>query len=135
MTTDISWLPLSLRKNIDLPKVVYEPVNDLYGGYFINGTKEIIVVEYEPQVPSTIVHEYCHYLQDISGKLPTKGSNVSLFEKYSYNKAIRLYFRTQWWEMEALLLEHKIAPTAVSRFWLKALVLPSDTKFVEDICM
>ncbi len=130
----LTWIPLSLRKNIELPKIVYHNKNDQYGGYFIRGTKEIIVTEYEPQVPATIVHEYCHYLQDIKGILPN-GSDTSMFQKYSYNKAIRLYFRTQWWEMEALLLEHRIHATEVSKFWLEALVVPSDKEFVEDICM
>ncbi len=132
--TDINWLPLSLRKNIDLPKVIWEPMNDQYGGYYTAGTKELVIVEDPLRVGATIAHEYCHYLQYTRGdKVP--GGGLDLFEKHSYNKAVRLYFRTMWWEMEALLLEHKLCKNEINHFWLKALVLPSDKDFIEDICI
>ena len=134
MSSDIRWLPLSLRKNIDTPRVIYEPYNDEYGGYHVEGTKDLVVVEDEIQAHSTIAHEYCHYLQYIRGATG-KDNNMQMFSKFSYNKAIRLYFRTMRWEMEALLFQDKYAPTDVTRFWLRALVLPSDSRFQEDICM
>lgn len=131
----MNFIPLSLRKNVDLPSINIIPYTDEYGGYYVPGTKELIVVEGQGYIDSAIIHEYCHYLQFLRGDRASNGSDMSLFEKYSYNKAIRLYFRTQPWEMEALLLETKLAPNENNLFWLKGLVLPELNKFDENLCM
>ncbi len=136
MTSDINWMPISIRKNIDIPKIIWEPYNGSYSGYYQQGTKNLVVVEGdEDDTPATIAHEYCHYLQYTRGsKFGKLGSNgLDLFQKHSYNKAIRLYFRSMWWEMEALLFQEKHAPTELGKFWLKALVLPK--QFQENIQM
>lgn len=120
----LSWLPLSVRKNIDTPVVVYEPFcNQSYGGYYTTGTKVLVVVENpDSDIGSTIAHEYMHYLQYIRGS-KCGNSDISLFSKHSYNLAINKYFNTAWWEMEALLFESKITPTQLNKFWLHGLVL------------
>ncbi len=132
MSSDVTWLPNSVRKGIDVPKVIYEPVNNLYSGYYTNGTEELVIVEEQDRVPSAIAHEYCHYLQFTRNDIP-QGGGLDLFEKFSYNKAIRLYFRTMWWEMEALLFEYKHCPSELNKFWLHGLVLPE--RFQEDLEM
>ncbi len=136
MCTDTSWLPNSIRKNLDVPKVVYESGHTNYGGFYALGTNTITVVEGNDNA-ATIAHEYLHHIQYHKGTLTAKtvenGNGLELFDKFSFNKAIRLYFRTQWWEMEALLFQKKLAPSEVGKFWLKALVLPE--RFEENICM
>ena len=129
---ELSWLPLSERKQITLPKVVFEEYNNQnYGGYQ-QGNTLVIVQNSESNIPATIAHEYKHYQQEISGyKFPT--NKLALFEKYSYNKAIRLYFRTQKHEMEALLFQERVAKSTVGTFWLKGLVIPH--KFNEELEM
>lgn len=119
-----SWLPLSIRKSIDTPQVVYEPhTGQRYGGYYITGSNKIVVVENpEANIGSVIAHEYMHYLQYVRGST-IGNSDISLFSKHSYNLAIHKYFRTAWWEMEALLFESKITPTQLNHFWLHGLVL------------
>lgn len=135
MSSDISWLPLSCRKGLDTPKVIYEPTSDLYGGYYEHGTKELVIVADNEDFASMIAHEYCHYAQYFEGKLKPCSDGLWMFEKYSYNKAIRLYFRTMWWEMEALLFQEKHAPSPSGQFWLHGLVLPEYRKFDENLCM
>lgn len=124
--SDLSWLPLSDRKNIDLPNIVYEIHTDQnYGGYYEYGTKTLVVVLAEEHlIPATIAHEFCHYLQYIRG-IPFTGSSLDLFEKFEYTRAIRMYFRSQPKEMEALLYESKVAKNERNTFWLNGLVLPN----------
>lgn len=136
MCSDITWLPISLRKGVEVPAVKFVELNNQYGGYYTPGTKVLVIASDEEidRTDSTIAHEYCHYLQYTKG-LKKMGSNIDLFNKYCYNEAIRLYFRTQDFEMEALLFEYKHAPSEVNKFWLKALVLPEYRKFDKNVCM
>lgn len=124
MTTqsDFSWLPNSVLKNIDLPRIVFEPKSgQAYGGYYDTTIKTIVVVE-EEDCQAAIAHEFMHHIQ--STKVTLKGGGLDLFQKFSYNKAIRHYFRSMWWEMEALLFEAKVASGPNNKFWLHGLVLP-----------
>ncbi len=121
---ELSWLPLSERKNITLPKVIFEDYcSQGYGGYQLENTL-VVVLEDEENIPATIAHEYKHYQQYINGII-FPPSRIGLFKKHSYNKAIRMYFRTQRHEMEALLFQERVAKSKVGSFWLKGLVLPS----------
>lgn len=132
MTTELTWLPLSLRKNVTLPKVVLEEsAGQNYGGYYRRDSFTIVAVESEV-IASTIAHEYKHHLQYISGTLqePTDWNKLS---SIGYNKAIRSYFRNNRSEMEALLFQEKHSPTDYGKFWLKGLVIPN--KFDEALEM
>lgn len=121
---ELSWLPLSERKNITLPKVIFEDYcGQGYGGYQWENTL-VVVLEDEENIPATIAHEYKHYLQYTNGII-FPPSRIGLFKKHSYNKAIRMYFRSQRHEMEALLFQERVAKSKVGAFWLKGLVLPS----------
>ncbi len=123
--SDLSWIPLSERKNIDLPTVIYEDnIGQNYGGYYTFGTKEIIVVDGENNA-AAIAHEYKHYQQRVRGFILKKSSNTALFQQFNYNTAIRLYFTTQLHEMEALCFEYRIAKSKLNKFWMEACVLPS----------
>lgn len=139
MSSDLTWLPLSLRKNLVMPKVIFlDPEGHNYGGYYIPGGNSLHIVESdEDHVGSTIAHEFCHHVQYENGYEFESSLGVlkNLTEKYSYNRMIRLYFRTQPSEMEALIWQHKLSPSPVSEFWWKALVCPSDKQFDENVCM
>jgi len=122
MTTDLTWLPLSLRKNLPLPKVIIEPFADQpYGGYYCDNV--IVAVESE-DIAATLAHEFKHHVQHQNRYIP--GSDWEQTSKgLSYNEGIRKYFRSYWWELDALLFQEKHASSEVGRFWLKGLVLPS----------
>ena len=127
--TSTNWLPLSSRKNIPKPIIYFEPWHPkkLYAGYC---TQEYIVLvenkREEIYLVSCLAHEYKHYEQFQQGKIPLdRGYDpLEVFRQYSYNKAIRLYFKSQVWEMEALEFQHKVAPTPTTEFWLKACIWP-----------
>ena len=136
MSSCLSWLPNSELKGFNLPKVVYEdPSTQGYSGYYEHGSGRLVVVYNDDsnQLASTIAHEYRHYIQYHRVGPKPLGGVLGLFDKHSYNKAIRLYFRLMWWELDALLFQHKYAPSHISRFWLNGLVLP--TNFDEHLVM
>jgi hypothetical protein len=63
MSSDITWLPLSLRKGFDTPKVVYEEfTGQPYSGYYAHGSSTLVIVDSD-RADSTIAHEYVHFLQ------------------------------------------------------------------------
>lgn len=106
-----------------MPTVVYEQdVGQNYGGYYIADTSTIVVVD-NSNVASAIAHEYRHHLQYLQGTLkPSLCNGLVLFERYRYNKAINLYFNTQWHELDALMFEYYYAKSRVNKFWVEALV-------------
>ncbi len=122
--SELSWLPLSDRKNIDLPNILWEEyTGQEYGGYYEHGsTNLVIVMRDERTVDSTIAHEFKHYLQYINGNSSINGSDLTVFSKYDYNTAITIYFKTQPHELDALLYEHKIARNYWNDFWLRGLI-------------
>ena len=121
MTT---WLPNSWFKGFDQPKLITEPFsNQTYGGYYVPGTKEIVVVEAicDKDFANTIAHECVHYMQWTLGKVFPK-SELELFSVLPYNLAIRQYFKTNTVELEALELSHRYSPSSTSRFWIRGCV-------------
>lgn len=122
MSSDISWLPNSLFKDIKSPIVLYEPYsNQSYSGYYTHGTNKLTIVEhYEDTIASTISHELCHYIQYMEGRINPKGSSFEIVG--TYEESIRTYFRTQKDEMEALLFEYKYAKNWCNDWWLNKLV-------------
>lgn len=127
--TDISWIPLSYRKNLPDVKIIYEDFSDdkHYSGYYVKGKTSIVVVPHPYHTKDfigTIAHEYLHFIQCFRGDIMKKSSVFN--SKKSYNRNIRDYFHSQSFEMEALLFENKLAPTPTNNFWLYGLVLPKE---------
>lgn len=120
-TSDFSWLPHSLLKGISrpLPKIVYVH-NDTASGWY-DTTKNIIAICDDYAVPSTIAHEFKHFLQYLGPKKLTVLSWAKI--KLPYEQSIRFYFRNSWSEMDALLFECKYAKNDVNYWWLKKLVM------------
>lgn len=124
--SELNWLPLSVRKGIHLPKVeLIKYTGQNYGGFY-DSTKNLIhvVVNYEEDVPATIAHEFAHHIQYVtnSRKRGNSSKSLELFNKYSYEKAINLYFNTYWHEYEALEFQEKYAPSDLGDWWLNKLV-------------
>lgn len=122
---ELNFIPLSYRKNVTLPKVIFEPkLEQLYGGYYNPNTQTIVVVEDDNNyTDSTLAHEYRHHLQHYYGHTMSSAKITdSIYE--NYNLFIRNYFRNSWSEMDALIFQVKISPRDYCKFWLKGLVLP-----------
>lgn len=121
----LNWLPTSSLKNITRPQVVLEPnVGQQYQGYYTAGTNQLVVVECdcEKQLASIIAHEFRHHTQyELNTYFSPNGSVLDF--ALEYEEMIRVYFQTQPWELDALLYEHKLAPTELNTWWLYELVL------------
>jgi hypothetical protein len=128
MSSDISWLPLSDRKNIPQVKVVYEKyTNQNYGGYY-DTTKIVVVLhpdECNNAIASTIAHEFRHHTQLVLNQrnVPSIAVPEDIFDNYP--QAIRRYFRSSISEMDALVYQNKIIKSHTAEQWLKAYVLPN----------
>ncbi len=124
ISSDLNWLPTSILKDLPPIKVVYEPYKDQnYGGYYIPGFNEMVVVvgeEYEDLVASTIAHELKHHIQYCNGFSFEHSKNFSI--EQSYEESINVYFSTQPLEYEALLFEYKHSKNWLNDWWLKKLV-------------
>lgn len=136
---DWSWLPLSLRKGISLPKIIYEEsIGQNYGGYFTRGIREIHIVENEKLTASTIAHEFCHYLQYFDNRiidLKNAGSSIwNMKKNESYEDSITRFFNTNPCEMEALLFEYKYAKSWLNEWWYKQLILEHNRVFCQVHC-
>lgn len=87
---DILWLPNRLLKGIEISKIIYEEYTGQdYGGYYTHGSNKLVVCDEEENIPATIAHEFCHYLQYFNGKL-SKGSIWP--EGDNYEQSIHSYF-------------------------------------------
>ena len=130
MNTELSWLPNSLLKGINIPTVtIEEDCGQPYGGYYKHGTNNLIIVANDEDYPRIIAHELCHHIQREAGRRKD-GDPSSIWRHTSslseYKKRISEYFSIYWWEYEALLFETKYYPSETNTWWLKKLVLEKD---------
>jgi len=127
-TERLTWIPLSERKGIDPPRVIIEPyTGQKYSGYYNTGSRDLVVVDRENEgqvtLASIMAHEYRHYTQHLTGRFDlSTGSDLSMFDQFEYNTAIRKYFRSQPFEMDALLFQARVACDKLTKFWLDGLV-------------
>ena len=124
--SELNWLPNHLLKDITLPKVKYVDENNLpYSGYYAHESKVLTVATcYEELVPSTIAHEFKHYLQEVKGTLGNNPPSWKIYEdKFGYEKGIKNYFKYNKSEYEALLFEYKYAKDWCNEWWIRELVL------------
>lgn len=118
----INWLPLSHRKNISSVKVVYEPYNGQnYGGYYIVGSRKLVVVETE-DIQASIAHEFRHHIQYELNTHPSVILGSVFNSKLPYKVAIAQYYKLYTHELDALLYEYKYAKNYINEWWLKGLV-------------
>lgn len=125
----VTWLPLSHRKGIETPRVILEEYsNQNYGGYYLVGTKDIVVVanpDWIDDIPTTIAHEYRHYTQYVQGTYSLIKKPSYIRTDLEYEEQIAWYFRTFDHEYDALLYQDKYARSETSHWWLKHLVKPN----------
>jgi hypothetical protein len=125
---ELNFLPLSHRKGISMPKVVFEPFNNQgYGGYYLPNI--VVVVEpppwaFEDKTDAVLAHEFRHHTQYVTGSCPSVYKGSSLDFSLDYEQMVTKYFKTYPHEMDALLYEVKYAKSEISDWWLRKLVLP-----------
>lgn len=128
---EFNWLPNSLRKGLSTPRLVIVDRNDC-GGFCCQPTLErcvhpwvemdvaegavIGVSSNELDIAGTLAHEYRHYWQWFSYS-KSMAQSVWNHRSTDYKAAIISYFRSYWWEMDALKFQLKYAPDDVSRLW------------------
>ena len=121
-----NWLPLSDRKNIDIPRVYVEEYdNQFYGGYYqFDEKNSYIVVVDRPDavIESVLAHEFRHHIQAVLNQHYYQSDATILSNDVPYEQMIRTYFRTQPNEFDALLYEHKYAKSELNDWWLNHLV-------------
>jgi hypothetical protein len=113
-----SWLPLSDRKGLPTPRVMYADL-DWCGGCFIARTAErcidedfgidrreadvIVLSTRHGDVPgSTLAHEHRHFQQHYLQALPRIGVVRPFDDAGGWDAGIRSYYGSQAWEMDAL---------------------------------
>ncbi len=125
MNSDLTWLPNSLLKDIPPVKVIYEEKTDQdYGGMYYIGSNELRIVYSDCPyytVQSTIVHEFCHFIQDISGR--SDDEYIQWEIKGTYGDSINRFFHSSPNEMEALIWQNKYVKDEYSEWWLRKLVM------------
>ena len=128
---EFNWLPNSIRKGLSTPRVVLSNRIDC-GGFYCNKTPEryihpwlgmdvseapvVAVTELAGSVAASLAHEYRHHWQWNNFGHRMRPS-VWDSQNQDYKASIVRYFRTYWWEMDALKFELKHAPNDVSRLW------------------
>lgn len=133
---ELSWLPNSALKGVSTPRVALID-SDLYGGVYygraerrshpqiggqlldIDLSEGALIALCITQTAGTIAHEFRHHQQAERGLIPEHGPGWYMAPGETYRDAIVRYFRTQWWEMDALKFEHKHAPSDTSAEWLE----------------
>ncbi len=125
-----SWIPLSHRKNITLPKVIIEDYsNQEYGGVYYSSDQLIIALSQpneddEKYLAATLTHEFRHHIQYSLGIKHTKPTILNY--SVPYEDMIKTYFRNSISEFDALLFEYKHARCSLNEWWLRELVLSGD---------
>lgn len=115
-----SWLPLSDRKNIVMPKLEIEDYkNEPYCGWYNSKTNTVgILFISEDQLVSTLAHEFRHCIQNQLNWWKQCKPNDPRLDTVTY-------FRTSVKEFDALLYEYKHAKCDNNHRWLKQLVDPT----------
>jgi hypothetical protein len=131
---EFGWLPNNLRKGIVTPRLVLSGPNDLYGGRYMRRTvgrcvvpeldldlKEGGVIEVcGNETPACLAHEYRHHWQIENGM--TLGPSLWNMDGVTYEQSIVNFFRSFWWEMDALRFEIKHAANDLNLQWKEWIV-------------
>lgn len=128
---EFNWLPNSLRKGLQTPRLVL--LDDTWCGaaYWRRTSARCLLESFGVDMdlkegavialcaskdPGSLAHEYRHHWQIESGYK----FGQSVWQQASaetYKASILRYFRSFWWEMDALRFQLKHAPDDVSRLW------------------
>jgi hypothetical protein len=131
---EFNWLPNSLRKGLDTPRVVYSDSAPYGGCYYWRDrgivehlgldTAEGAIIEITTVCPaqSVLAHEYRHHWQRQNARLTTGTVWHRVETVADYRKEIVRYFSQSPFEMDALYFELSVAPNDVSLEWKEWLV-------------
>ena len=126
MIAEFRWLPNSLTKNISLPKIIMEELNNqCYAGKYVHAGNIYLVPSCFDEnftMEATIAHEFCHFLQYINVNRMENIYSANNYYNTEYNTFIRRYFTLNIREYEALLFENKICPNEENKWRLKKIV-------------
>lgn len=131
---ELNWLPNSIRKGMPTPRMAIVDGAD-YGGAYWRKTKDRCVLDGLDvdlkeggfialgtiRNAGCIAHEYRHHWQIQSGYR----FGASVWRQNpgeSYERSIVRYFRSYWWEMDALKFQLKHAPDEISLYWKELLL-------------
>jgi len=124
LNSELSWLPNSLLKDIILPTVIIEENKGQNYAGFYRKEENLIWLSYDEKLlPGYIAHEFMHHLQHLRGSIHPLSLRLDFKTYNTYDKNINIYFNSQWWELEALLFEYKIAKDYLNEWWLRKLVM------------
>lgn len=129
---EFNWLPNSIRKGLPTPRIVIVNRSDC-GGFYCAQTKNrcihpwvdmdvsegpvIGVANNDNETAGIIAHEYRHHWQWLNHSGLMGRSVWSEPESLDYKASIIRYFRSFWWEMDALRFQLKHAPDDLSCLW------------------
>jgi hypothetical protein len=133
---EFDWLPNSVRKGISTPRLVLLGGDWCGGAYWRQTDSRCVPSQFGLDMDlsegaviglcasrnaGTLAHEYRHHWQIESGyKI---GASVwHQANADSYQRSIIRYFRSYWWEMDALKFQLKHAPDDVSLLWKEWLI-------------
>ena len=131
---ELNWLS-SVDKQYSIPKVVFttggensgvyyqsEPLEYLIGQIYVPFDTGVIVVEGDDtiSIANTLAHEWRHHWQRHNGfKWKPKSWNDMYARVGTYEKAIREYYHTQWWEMDALMFSARHGNDVYTEYWME----------------
>jgi hypothetical protein len=132
---EFNWLPNSIRKGLSIPKLVLLDGDWCGACYWRQTDIRCVPLSYGLDVDlhegavialcgrhdaGSLAHEYRHHWQIESGY--RFGASVWQESAKSYKQSIIEYFRSYWWEMDALKFELKHAPHDLSLLWKEWLI-------------
>lgn len=132
MISDLNWLPLSDRKNIDLPKVYWEEyAGQNYAGYYVASDilkdNYIVVVycsewvsNYKYHLEDILAHEFRHHIQKTLSLFKTLDSKVST--NPNYEEGIKEFFSSYSHEMDALQYSLSLNKADMQDYWYRKLL-------------
>lgn len=128
---EFNWLPTSIRKGMSTPRLVLLDATWCGGAYWrrtdnrcvpesfgldLDLREGAVIALCASRDPGTLAHEYRHHWQLESGH--QFGESVWQQASWaSYKNSIIRYFKSYWWEMDALRFQLKHAPDDVSCLW------------------
>ena len=128
---EFNWLPNSIRKGLQTPRLVLLDATWCGGAYWrrtdyrcvpksfgldLDLKEGAVIGLCASRDPGTLAHEYRHHWQIESGYK----FGESVWQQASpeaYKTSIIRYFRSYWWEMDALRFQLKHAPDDLSCLW------------------
>jgi hypothetical protein len=128
---EFNWLPNRVRKGMPTPRLLLLDTSWCGGAYWRKTEDRCVLESFGLDMdlkegavialcgskdPGTVAHEYRHHWQIESGY--TFGESVwQEASAETYKASILRYFRSFWWEMDALKFQLKHAPDDISRLW------------------